>query len=618
MLSAQSVVKKFDRAQGKKPWTRWILLLHILILFLVAVMVTRSMWEAHALLAGHSARKDLARLVEFDAAIRAGDFFPAWSPDLYSGYGSPIFQFYAPLAYYATEVPVLMGFDYATALKLTQLLGLFFSGLAMYRLASTDFSGWVACLGGIFYMVAPYRLVDMLVRHAFAEHCAFIWLPLIVWGMERFVSKSSRIGLVTGALATAALIFTHNVMALIGLPVCVAAGWALASPKGEILSPKAFGAAAAVAVLGIGLAAVFWLPAMTGRAYTQAEASLTSGYYDFHRHFVGGWQFLDTHWSFGISGNNPESIRGEMPLQIGLPHLAVGFGALAMVLGRWQGAGEAGRRRVVWSVVGVCVMATSAFMCSHWSQLLWESLPLVRYVQFPWRFLGVVVFGAAICATALADRFAATSKRSAIITSLLGIVLITAAYFPYYSQAYFFVGDSRTRSVVKVSAAGVEALRSTGVLIPFGLSMSTAELRAMHERATSSDDFLPRDVKEKPSQPPVEIVRVASGGVIESARLDQNHYRSLLQMSAPGKAELLQFWFPGWQATVDGVPVATAPAGPDAIVSSNVPAGDHVVEFAYRGLPQRKTGIIISILSAAIGACVLWFLQPRLNGAPSG
>jgi hypothetical protein len=186
-----------------------------------------------------------------------------------------------------------------------------------------------------------------------------------------------------------------------------------------------------------------------------------------------------------------------------------------------------------------------------------------------------------------------------------------AIYFPYYSQAYFFVGDGRTRSVVKVSAAGVEGLRSAGVLIPFGLSMSTTELRAMHERATSSDDFLPRDVKEKPSQPPVEIMRVADGRIIESARVDQNHYRGLLQMPAPGKAELLQFWFPGWRAKVDGLPVPTAPAGPEAIVSSNVPPGEHIVEFSYRGLPQRRTGIVISIFSAVIGACVLWFLRPR-------
>jgi hypothetical protein len=80
-------------------------------------------------------------------------------------------------------------------------------------------------------------------------------------------------------------------------------------------------------------------------------------------------------------------------------------------------------------------------------------------------------------------------------------------------------------------------------------------------------------------------------------------------MSVPGKAELLQFWFPGWQASVDGFPVATAPAGPQAIVSCDVPAGNHVVEFSYRGLPQRRAGIIISIFSAAIAGCIIVFLR---------
>ena len=116
------------------------MLFHILMLLLVAIIVTWSMWQAPALLAGHSARKDLARLVEFDAAIREGDFFPSWSPDLYAGYGSPIFQFYSPLAYYLAEIPLLVGYSYATALKITWLLTLFASGVAMYHLGSAYLS----------------------------------------------------------------------------------------------------------------------------------------------------------------------------------------------------------------------------------------------------------------------------------------------------------------------------------------------------------------------------------------------------------------------------------------------------------------------------------------------
>jgi len=262
----------------------------------------------------------------------------------------------------------------------------------------------------------------------------------------------------------------------------------------------------------------------------------------------------------------------------------------------------------------VSVMGFGAFMSCRLSHLIWESLPLVKYVQFPWRFLGLVVFGAAICATALIDRFAAAGARSTIIASLVGIVIIMATYFPYYSQARFLVADGRTLSLAEVSAVEVAAMRSAGILQPFGLSAPTAaDLRQMNERATSSDDFLPRDVKEKPTQPPIRIVQAEGGRVVDSARLRQNHYRSRVQMSAPSKVTLLQFWFPGWQATVDGLSARTAPAGPQAIVSCDVPVGDHMVEFSYRGLPQRRTGIILSILSAALGGYTLFtgFVQRR-------
>ena len=612
---------------GNESQKRWVILVQVLLLFLIAVVVTWSIWQAPALVSGHSAWKDLARLVEFDAAIRAGEFFPAWSPDLWMGYGSPVFQFYAPLAYYATEVPVLMGFNYATALKVTWLLTLFGSGLAMYRLASAYLSAWAACVGSIFYMVAPYRLVDIFVRHALAEHSAFIWLPLIVWGTAQFAANLSRVGFLVGAVATAALILTHNVMALIGLPVCVAVAvvFAAATKHGRAKLVNMSLAVTGVPLVGAGLAAFFWLPAISGRSLTGAEKSLTTGYYDFHRHFVQGWQLIDTHWNFGVSGGGTEE---QMPLQIGLLHLLAAVGALAMVLAGWQGKGEAGRKRFLWSVVGLCIVAVGAFMSCRWSEPAWQWVPLLKYVQFPWRFLGLVVFGSAMCATALADRGVDIVSRSSarrlqfdessargwfnyqgvVIVALIAVIM--AVYFPYYSRVLFLTGDARSRSVARVSAAEMRAMQSSGVLIPFGLSVKPGELRQMNEEATS-DDFLPRDVRQKPIKRPSHIVQANGGRVNDVAQLNHNHYRSELQMSAPGKAELLQFWFPGWHASVDGIPVETASAGPQAIVSCDVPAGDHIVEFSYSAWHQRSIGIIISIVSIAITACAVCFIWRR-------
>ena len=293
-------------------------------------------------------------------------------------------------------------------------------------------------------MVAPYRLVDIYVRHALAEHCGFIWLPLIVWGTERFVSQRSRAGLITGVLATAALILTHNIMALIGLPVCVTAGWILSLPprKGRpaerpldssSTAPRsgsfrrhliAFFSAGIPAVLGVGLATFFWWPAMAGRPLIQAEQSLTGGYYDFHHHFVAPSRFFALDWGFGSSG--PDA-KEKMSMQIGLPHLLAALGALVLLVQAGRGTKE-DRLRVRWAFIGLLTLLGAVFACSAASHRLWEALPLIKYVQFPWRFLSLVVFGTTLCGTALADRLGAVSARAERIVFLAGLVFVLAVY----------------------------------------------------------------------------------------------------------------------------------------------------------------------------------------------
>jgi len=572
--------------------------LHWLILALVAVAETSQMW-APALLAGHSAWMDLARLVEFDTAIRAGDFLPLWSPDFYHGYGSPLFQFYAPLAYYLAELPVLAGFDFPTALKITQLLALFASGVAMYQLAARRFSGWAACWGGVLYMVAPYRLVDMFVRHALAEHCAFVWLPLIVLGTERFVAQRSRWGLALGIFTAAGLVLTHNVMALIGLPVCVAAGWVLGA---RTWSVQGFILAGVPALLGLGLAAFFWWPALSGRPLTFAEESLTGGYFDFRNHFVDVRSFLSVAWSFGESG--PQTAE-PMPRQIGWPHLLAGAGAIFLLVAKWRGAIAVTRPQTAWLAVGLAIMTGAILMCHAVSQPIWSALPLVKYVQFPWRFLGLAVFGAALCGAAAVHGLSTARPQWELPISVAGLVVVMAACFPYYSEARFLAVDGRTNKLVQATPDHLGALEAIGALVPVAGLVTPETIRATGERATSSDDFLPRNVQEKPTQSSAALVLAVNGELRRTTRAGFNHYRTEVVMREPGRVELQQFWFPGWTAWMDGREIETAPFGKTGVVSCAVPVGEHRVEFRYLGLPQRREGLIISWLSAAVAALAI-------------
>ncbi|MFQ5421059.1 MAG: hypothetical protein ACE5EY_11940, partial [Anaerolineae bacterium] len=50
---------------------------------------------------GTDAELHIFRLVELSHLVRSGEFYPRWAPDFYHGFGYPIFNYYAPLSYYA-------------------------------------------------------------------------------------------------------------------------------------------------------------------------------------------------------------------------------------------------------------------------------------------------------------------------------------------------------------------------------------------------------------------------------------------------------------------------------------------------------------------------------------
>ena len=230
---------------------------------------------------------------------------------------------------------------------------------------------------------------------------------------------------------------------------------------------------------------------------------------------------------------------------------------------------------------------------------------MLKYAQFPWRFLGVVVLGAAMCGALVADQIAMLRRKSEIQVFLIGLLVVMGAYFPYYSRARFVVADARTKTVLPVTPAQMDALEAAKALIPIGLSITAADIRAAGERATSSDDFLPRGVTEKPTQPAAEPIVAAPGEVRKLARVGLNDYRAQIGMSAPGEVELQQFWFPGWVAKVDGRETNAFPSGPQAVVSCKAPAGNHLVEFLYDGRPQRRAGLVISTFSGTLATLAL-------------
>ncbi len=89
----------------------------------------------------HDAKHSVFFLVEFDQTFRDGYLWPRWSPDFSFGYGYPLFNLYAPLAFYGAEIFHILGMGFAAAIKMMYILATIAAGLGMYGFVRRLYGG---------------------------------------------------------------------------------------------------------------------------------------------------------------------------------------------------------------------------------------------------------------------------------------------------------------------------------------------------------------------------------------------------------------------------------------------------------------------------------------------
>ena len=277
---------------------------------------------------------------QFGEALARGEFYPRFLPGSYSGFGSPAFYFYPPIAFYVSGGLHTLGLSVEQAINGAALVAMLACRLTMSTwLRFKGLSPWWALL----YMAGPYHLTDWYYRAALAEFASYAWLPLIALAIE---AQPRRWAMPLLAVSLAGLTMTH-------LPMAVLASVALIMPM--VLTRRRFIAAYAVAgTIGLGMSAIYLLPALTLQDRVSMAAVMWSGLYDASS--WAPWGPQDTAWIW--------------PLALAPCALALG-------------------RRTFWSVLTL----VGAAMALTLVPFVWD-LPILRQVQFPWRLLALVEFSA--------------------------------------------------------------------------------------------------------------------------------------------------------------------------------------------------------------------------------
>jgi len=221
------------------------------------------------------------------------------------------------------------------------------------------------------------------------------------------------------------------------------------------------------------------------------------------------------------------------------------------------------------------------FLTVQPSYFLWDSVPLTRFVQFPWRLLSLVGLALALMAgagTCVLDALPKWTRPALVVFSALAVPGFTWDYLrpPYDTDMPDQVLERQLQQKIVTTTAQNEFLPRTARYFP--------AREGRFERRGGE-------------------VKIASGqGMVVSVFPRKNGMprRFGLRALTPLTLAWGHFFFPGWRAEIDGILTSVTFAARGGFILVDVPPGDHVVEFIFADTPLRRWAKIASLLSLIV------------------
>ncbi|MGI6278762.1 MAG: 6-pyruvoyl-tetrahydropterin synthase-related protein [Patescibacteria group bacterium] len=460
----------------------------------------------------------LVRLQQFDKAISLGQFPPQLAPDMAYGYGYPLFKYYAPLFTFLSWLIFKLIGDYALSTTLAVFLANLIGSWGMFLLGKKIYGFWGGLVAVTAFGLLPFRALDIYVRAAFAELLAInlfpFWLHYFLSFARDKFSKKTIIGFILTSLG---LLLAHNLYLII---------LAFVSPLFIIFFLTNLpGKKKALALLGAGfltflLASWFWLPALLGlgEVGVLGEAVKTN----FSDNFVYLKQLWNWPWGFG--GSAPGLADG-MSFKIGKVHLLLAaLGALAAFLRKKN-------RYLVMMLLALVFF--SLLLTLPWSSLIWENLPFLRTIQFPWRFLGLATPIIALLSGGIVlvdlKSFRPELKKITPLISLLAIFLLF-----YFNLKYFVPQDL-------VLLAKEELL----------------DRETIYQSAQNIAEYYPTKVERRPEKKP--NWPLSFSGNQDAQVVAETPYKIIFRLNEKGQVAINRFYFSGWRLNWENETIPISP-----------------------------------------------------------
>lgn len=524
----------------------------------------------------------VTRVYEMKLALADGIFPVRWSQNLGYGYGYPIFNFYAPLAYYTGGFLDLYFYDSLTATKAMIAIGLMLAGITMYFLGKSLWNPIGGTVAAILYMFAPYHALNVYVRGAVAETYAYAFVPLAFYGLWKVSTDRKWRYVIIGAFGLAGVILSHNLTALMLLPFYGITVLLLSIITWRNIRTVSWVLIPLTGIIGTGIAAFYWLPALSEMQFTNVMSQVGGGA-DFRDHFVCLTQLWESQWGFG--GSVPGCVDG-LSLKIGKLHIIASI--LAVALGFILLKFDKGKRTILLGIFGALLV--SVFLTLPQSTIIWEAISPMAYFQFPWRFLLLCSFFTSLLIGAIPYALSNLTIKGTTVKYLpfiVGGVLVVGTVLLY--QKLFI--PQTVYEEPKVDYTDPETIR-------WEISKISDEYMPKNfEKPTSEDDLIESKITAIDSIPTIGIDYESTNSV--EAYIATVQPITVLVNTAP---------FPAWQMYLNEEEITYTATNSGMLVA--IPQGEHTLLTVFEETPVEKNGNLISLAGISLlvlGIIVAWW-----------
>ncbi len=333
---------------------------------------------------------DLTQHIRFAAAyhdsILTGDFVPSWAADDNFGFGSIGIRYYPPLAYYVLAVTKMLTGNWYDSFWIDSFGWMLLGCLGVYYWAKEWLNGAQATFAAVIYALAPYHTFQIYQAVLFSEFAAAGILPFCFLFLTRVCRRQGWADTILFSISYALLVLTHIPSTIIASP-CMAIYVLLILDKSRLTAiATRLGSAF---VLALSATAFHLSKLLTERDWVLHNSPhyYSNGYYDFHRYFFPMF-YSSSAATYG------QRLLWQLDIIIALTFLLFLPVAVYLIVHKTSKS-----RNEFGPMITRALLPTglfSLFMLTVPGSYVWQYIPILQKIQFPWRWLLVASLFASV------------------------------------------------------------------------------------------------------------------------------------------------------------------------------------------------------------------------------